>query len=338
MLEPRRVEMDVQPQAIEKLGNGTYYYNYDIQSKQVTITDGKDQKEETRWTYIQAHLRGVPSYAACVQGIIRQFVTAEDELSLINKYNAYQMGAINDSSICAEYQEYVGLVSSIKSNVKKDLDIEEVDTKYDLLPTQADMINLLKILVSTTTLTDAQALSCKSLYPTWESCIGKSLKVDDKVIYNGNLYKVIQTISTVLEHQTPDLVPANYNVINEENKGTEDDPIPYVKPMVVYEGKYYTYEGVKYKCIRGSGDALQYTPNQLIGNYFERVEPLQVMAASKASTVSSETIIDFISSMTLEINKLYREEGVVYKCIQSSKLPVSNKLADLIGYYVEIYK
>lgn len=336
MLKPRRVEMDVQPQAIEKLGNGTYYYNYDIQSKQVTITDEEGQKKETRWTYIQTHLRGVPSYTACVQGIIRQFVTAEDELSLINKYNAYQMGAINDSSICAEYQEYVGLVSSIKSNVKKDFDLEEVDTKYDLLPTQADMINLLKILVSTTTLTDAQALSCKSLYPTWESYIGKSLKVDDKVTYNGNLYKVIQTISTVLEHQTPDLVPANYNVINEENKGTEDDPIPYVKPMVVYEGKYYTYEGVKYKCTRDSGDALQYTPDQLIGNYFERVEPLQVMAASKTSTVSSETIIDFVPPMPIEKGKLYRENGIIYECIQTSKLPISNKLSDLVGYYVEI--
>ena len=336
MLEPRRIEMDVQPQAIEKLGNGTYYYNYDIQSKQVTIIDGEDQKEETRWTYIQAHLRGVPNYAACVQGIIRQFVTAEDELSLINKYSAYQMGVINDSSICTEYQEYVVLVSSIKSNVKKDFNIEEIDTKYDLLPTQADIVNLLKILVSTTTLTDVQALSCKSFYPTWESCIGKSLTTNDKVTYKGALYKVIQTVNPVLEHQTPDLVPANYNVINEVNAGTEDDPIPYVKPMVVYEGKYYTYNGIKYKCTRDSGIALQYTPDQLVGHYFERVEPLQVIAASKTFTVSSETVIDFVPPMSIENDKLYRENGIVYKCIQTSRLPISNKLADLVGYYVEI--
>lgn len=61
-------------------------------------------------------------------------------------------------------------------------------------------------------------------------------------------------------------------------------------------------------------------------------------AASMMAARSSETVIDFVPPMTLEINKLYREEGVVYKCIQSSKLPVSNKLADLIGHYVEIYK
>ena len=39
MLEPRRIEMDVQPDLIEKLGNGTYYYNYDIKSKEVNVTD-----------------------------------------------------------------------------------------------------------------------------------------------------------------------------------------------------------------------------------------------------------------------------------------------------------
>lgn len=33
MLEPRRIEMNVQPNSIEKLGNGTYYYNYDISQR-----------------------------------------------------------------------------------------------------------------------------------------------------------------------------------------------------------------------------------------------------------------------------------------------------------------
>lgn len=273
MLEPRRIEMDVQPQAIEKLGNGTYYYNYDIQSKQVTIIDGEDQKEETRWTCIQAHLRGVPNYAACVQGIIRQFVTAEDELSLINKYSAYQMGVINDSSICTEYQEYVVLVSSIKSNVKKDFNIEKIDTKYDLLPTQADIVNLLKILASTTTLTDVQALSCKSLYPTWESCIGKSLNTGDRVTYKGALYKVRQTISSVLGNQAPSIATAAlYEEINETHTGTKEDPIPYNNNMELELGKYYSQDGVVYLCSRDSGQAVYNPLKDLVGIYVTIVE------------------------------------------------------------------
>ena len=68
MLEPKRVEMNVQPNTIEKLGNGTYYYNYDIQSKTVEVIDPETESptEETRWTYIQVHLRGIPECNACI--------------------------------------------------------------------------------------------------------------------------------------------------------------------------------------------------------------------------------------------------------------------------------
>ena len=47
MLEPRRIEMDVQPDLIEKLGNGTYYYNYDIKSEIVYVPhmDGSTTEE-----------------------------------------------------------------------------------------------------------------------------------------------------------------------------------------------------------------------------------------------------------------------------------------------------
>ena len=53
MLEPKRVEMNVQPNSIEKLGNGTYYYNYDITSKEVDVTDPETEEvtQETRWIY-----------------------------------------------------------------------------------------------------------------------------------------------------------------------------------------------------------------------------------------------------------------------------------------------
>ena len=125
--------------------------------------------------------------------------------------------------------------------------------------------------INTMNISDEDSLEIKEFYPEWSEFIGKELPQGYKVNYNGNLYKVIQTVNPVLEHQTPDLVPAIYNVINEVNAGTEDDPIPYVKPMVVYEGKYYTYNGIKYKCTRDSGDALQYTPDQLVGHYFEIV-------------------------------------------------------------------
>jgi hypothetical protein len=59
-------------------------------------------------------------------------------------------------------------------------------------------------------------------------------------------------------------------------------------------------------------------------------------AASMMATRSSETVIDFVPPMPLEKGKLYKENGIVYRCIQTSKLSISNKLSDLVGHYVEL--
>lgn len=50
-----------------------------------------------------------------------------------------------------------------------------------------------------------------------------------------------------------------WEVINVENAGTLDDPIPYDQTMTVYNGKYYLEEGIIYKCIRDSGQPLYAT-------------------------------------------------------------------------------
>ena len=55
-------------------------------------------------------------------------------------------------------------------------------------------------------------------------------------------------------------------------------------------------------------------------------------------TVASDNIIEFIPPMKIEEGNIYREDDITYKCIQTSKLPISNKLKDLVNYYVEIVK
>lgn len=61
-----------------------------------------------------------------------------------------------------------------------------------------------------------------------------------------------------------------------------------------------------------------------------------VIAASTMAARTSETIIDYVPPMPLEKGKLYKENGIVYRCIQTSKLSISNKLSDLVGHYVEL--
>lgn len=123
MLEPNRIQMNVCPQVIQKLGNGTYYYNYDIREveAEVEILDEKDStKFETQYNFIQVLLNGQPNYKACVRAIIRSFITIDEEFDLINSYNSYTKNLSTDSSIITDYQEYLTKLMDIKNKVKKD--------------------------------------------------------------------------------------------------------------------------------------------------------------------------------------------------------------------------
>lgn len=126
--------------------------------------------------------------------------------------------------------------------------------------------------VNTMSLFDEQSLEIKDLYPEWSSFIGKSLEAGFKVLYKGRLYKVRQQIATVLENQAPsELTAALYEEINETAAGTLEDPIPYNGNMELFEGKYYSQNGVTYKCTRSTGQAVYHDLSALVGIYVEKV-------------------------------------------------------------------
>lgn len=123
MLEPKRIQMNVCPQVIQKLGNGTYYYNYDIREveAEVEILDEKDStKFETQYNFIQVLLNGQPNYKDCVRAIIRSFITIDEEFDLINSYNNYSENLTSDSEVINEYKEYLNILKQIKAKVKED--------------------------------------------------------------------------------------------------------------------------------------------------------------------------------------------------------------------------
>ena len=125
--------------------------------------------------------------------------------------------------------------------------------------------------VNTMSLSDEQSLQIKDLYPEWASFVGKSLAAGFKVLYEGRLYKVRQPIATVLDNQVPsELTAALYEEINEAAAGTLDDPIPYNGNMELFEGKYYSQNGVTYKCTRSTGQAVYHDLSALVGIYVEK--------------------------------------------------------------------
>lgn len=99
--------------------------------------------------------------------------------------------------------------------------------------------------ISDMDLSNSEINNVVEFLPNWEDYIGKSLEKGKKVQYGGKPYKVIQTVSTVLEHQTPDIVPANYGLISTHD-GTKDDPIPYEHWMLIEKDVYYTENGKLY--------------------------------------------------------------------------------------------
>ena len=123
MLEPKRVEMNVQPNSIEKLGNGTYYYNYDITSKEADVTDPEEVTQETRWTYIQVHLHGQPDHKECIKAIIRQYVDQDEEFDLINSSNSIVLGLSDNQTDRQKYLDYLTLVGEIKTKVRADFNV-----------------------------------------------------------------------------------------------------------------------------------------------------------------------------------------------------------------------
>ena len=123
-----------------------------------------------------------------------------------------------------------------------------------------------------TDITDEDALKRPLLVYEWDTYIGKSLKTGQIVSYKSKLYRVRQDISTVIEGWAPQLSTASlYEVIEVASAGTIDDPIPYTPPMEIFNGKYYTQNGVKYKSIRDSQTALSHNLADLVALYVEVV-------------------------------------------------------------------
>lgn len=116
MQSPKRIVSTQYPSVIQKLGDGTYYYNYDIQNTTVQ----EDDTLKDAYSYIQAHIQGNPNYTDCVKAIIRQYLSIDEEFDLINSYNSYQATLVDDETIATSYLDYLNLLQTIKKKIKED--------------------------------------------------------------------------------------------------------------------------------------------------------------------------------------------------------------------------
>ena len=122
-----------------------------------------------------------------------------------------------------------------------------------------------------TDISNTEALDYAVIVYDFEHYIGQELAQGKIVSHDGNLWRVRQA-HTAQENWQPSLDSASiWEIIEVEHEGTEADPIPYVVPMEIFNGKYYTEEGKTYLCNRDSGTALSHPLSTLVGLYVEQV-------------------------------------------------------------------
>lgn len=271
-----RAYYDTKPPKLEAVGNGNYLYRWDIQEEEVQhemMQEGEEEPvssvKKVQYSCREVTIHGKPEYGKCVEAVIRSDYSAEAELSLINQFNAYQQGVLSDAGVVSEYEEYLAFVSSVKSMVKEDLEIDPGTPASISAPRMTDIARLLMLTVNTMSLTDNDALSVKSIYPEWETLIGKEVKQGDKMQYDGRLWKVLQQ-HTVQEQYRPGTgTESLYTEIVESASGTADDPIPYNNNMELEQGKYYVQDGVTYLCTRNTEIPVYQPLADLVGIYVE---------------------------------------------------------------------
>lgn len=123
--------------------------------------------------------------------------------------------------------------------------------------------------INTLAVDDATALRMVAYYPEWTA--GTAYAVGDRLVYNGDLYKVLQA-HTSQETWLPGAgTESLYTRIDERHDGTKYDPIPYSGNMALEAGKYYSQGGKTYLCNRDTGDPVYNALADLVGLYVEKV-------------------------------------------------------------------
>lgn len=113
------------PAVIENLGNGAFYYNYNIVQKEEPATvDSENEQPRTCYDFQQAKIWGSPTRATIVKAVIREEIDETAEFNLINSYNAAVNGLLDEAETDEAKERYfthLRRVQEIKRQVKADL-------------------------------------------------------------------------------------------------------------------------------------------------------------------------------------------------------------------------
>ena len=131
-------------------------------------------------------------------------------------------------------------------------------------------------------LSDADGLKAKALYPRWEKLVqlgSVTAEAGYRFTHNGDLYKCVNANPTFQSDWVPGVgTAALYVRVDDAHAGTLADPITAARSMEYVYGLHYAdpEDGKVYLCTRtGEADGgtitLHYLPHELVGLYFQEV-------------------------------------------------------------------
>lgn len=117
MFTTTKIESTIRPEVFESLNNGIWYYNYDITQYTVKVRDmdSEEEKDETRYSYVQVRISGKPTLSKCVEAILKQYVNEEKS----TLYDVMLLQGTNDQ------------IDDIYYNIQVDFGIESPISKLD---------------------------------------------------------------------------------------------------------------------------------------------------------------------------------------------------------------
>lgn len=174
-------------------------------------------------------------------------------------------------------------------------------------------------------LDDEEALPIKSVYPIWDTLVGKTVPINTKFVWYDKLYKTKQPDMLIQKQYQPGTVGTEslYEYIDETHEGTYEDPIPYSGNMTLEKGKCYVQDGVIYMCTNGTGIAV-----------YDRLEYLVAFVTQyrPATGTQYDPIAWYGGGLAIEEGKYYIQNDVLYIATASSEIPVWGDLSALAAY------
>lgn len=110
---------NVRPSTFEKVGNGSWFYNYNIVGR--TKKNPESDEERIMYEYDQVQVWEKPNDNVLKQAVIANKYTLDEEINLQNNYRRYELKMSKDKSFETNYIDYLNDVDALKAMVDKDL-------------------------------------------------------------------------------------------------------------------------------------------------------------------------------------------------------------------------